>query len=101
MFKIGDKVSLNKGITIGTVIRLTDKKQDVVVDFGNFCQKFSQTGRSIGGDIWNFDYIYPLTDELKRKGYLSFSVADTKRDIKRIHCNKRSIVKRDNQGGRK
>ena len=69
MFKVGDKVSLNKGLTIGTVIRLTEKRQDVVVDFGKFCQKFSQTGRSLGGDVWHFDYIYPLTDELKQKVY--------------------------------
>ena len=67
IFKVGDKVSLNKGLTIGTVIRITEKRQDVVVDFGRYCEKFSQTGREIGGDSWHYDTIYPLTEEIEKE----------------------------------
>ena len=68
MFKVGDKVSLNKGLTIGTVIRITEKRQDVIVDFGRYCKKFSRTGSEIGGgDSWHFDIIYPLTEKLEKE----------------------------------
>ena len=67
MFTVGDKVVLNDGICIGTVIRLTDKRQDVVVDFGRIHRKFSQTGREVGGDRWSCNRIQPLTDELQKK----------------------------------
>ena len=67
IFKVGDKVSLNKGLTIGTVIKITEKRQDVVVDFGRYCKKFSQTGREIGGDTWYSDTIYPLTEALEKE----------------------------------
>ena len=44
MFKVGDKVSRNKTQCIGTVVKITDKRKDVVVDFGNFKETYTQNG---------------------------------------------------------
>ena len=67
MFKVGDKVSLNKTEYIGKVVRITEKRQDVVVAFnnGNYA-KFNQSGREIGGDVWHCNFIYHLTAEIEK-----------------------------------
>lgn len=68
MFKVGDKVSRNKTQCIGTVVKITDKRKDVVVDFGNFKETYTQNGwtRSSSG-VWNSSCIYLLTEELKKE----------------------------------
>ena len=57
-FAVGDKVVLNYrkvlNPTIGTVIRVTDKRNDVVVDFDGFQQTFDCYGRSKSDDILSY-----------------------------------------------
>ena len=60
-FKVGDKVILNNARKIGTVIKITDKRKDVIVDFGNYKETFRYDGMS-KGDIWYRDRIRIIDD---------------------------------------
>lgn len=66
-FKVGDKVVTTRSRVIGTVIRITPKRKDVVVDFGNYQSTFLPDGWERGGDIWFATIIEPLTPEIERE----------------------------------
>ena len=68
MFKVGDKVVTTRSRAVGTVIRITPKRKDVVVDFaGNYQRVFRSDGLERGGDIWSATIIEPLTPEIARE----------------------------------
>lgn len=67
MFKVGDKVSRNRTQCIGTVVKITDKRKDVVVDYGNFKETYAKDGWEKSSNIWNSSRIYLLTEELKKE----------------------------------
>lgn len=73
MFKVGEKVVSNSysnsSKTIGTVIRVTQKRKDVVVDFGNYEETYNKDGKSKNNEIWFRSYIEPLTPELEKEIY--------------------------------
>ena len=68
-FKVGDKVVTTRSRVIGTVIRITPKRKDVVVDFGNYQSIFRPDGWQKGEDIWSSmsTIIEPLTPEIERE----------------------------------
>ena len=71
-FKVGDKVITEPfgGIgtrSIGTIIKITPKRQDIVVDFGNYQETFDKTGWQKGRDVYYRDFIKLLTPEIKKE----------------------------------
>lgn len=70
-FKIGDKVIRNYRsgypTSIGTVVNITKKRGDVVVDYGNYKEKYASDGWQRGGDIWSHSYIRLLTPEIEEE----------------------------------
>lgn len=67
MFKVGDKVVTTRSRVVGTVIRITPKRKDVVVDFGNYQRVFGSDGWEKGADVWSLTMIEPLTPEIARE----------------------------------
>ena len=65
-FNVGDKVSRNKTACIGTVVKITEKRKDVVVDYGNFKETYNLSGWQKGADVWTGSMIYLLTPELEK-----------------------------------
>ena len=70
-FNIGDKVIRNYDIglptSIGTVVNITKKRRDVVVDYGNYKETYSSDGWQRGGDIWTRSTIKLLTPEIQEE----------------------------------
>ena len=69
-FKIGDKVIRNYGTSlptsIGTVVNITQKRGDVVVDYGNYKETYNSNGWQ-RGDIWTSSHIQLLTPEIEER----------------------------------
>ena len=71
-FKIGDKVVRNYnrghgGTSIGTVVKITPKRKDVVVDFGGYEETYALNGwQKKSGDIWTRSMITLLTPEIQQ-----------------------------------
>lgn len=63
-FKVGDKVVTLKSRKIGTVVNITPKRKDVVVDFGRYKTNFDINGRQKGADVWYAKHIELLTPEI-------------------------------------
>ena len=71
-FKVGDKVvrynTIGSRDVIGTVVKITDKRKDVVVDYGNFKETYDQTGYEKGVSNWWYkSSIKLLTPEIEEK----------------------------------
>ncbi len=70
-FNVGDKVITKCfGIgsrSIGTIIKITPKRQDIVVDFGSYTETFDKTGWQKGGDPWYKSSIKLLTPEIEKE----------------------------------
>ena len=58
-FNVGDKVA--DGYEIGTIVKITPKRRDITVDFGNYKREYDKTGWR--GETWHRTYIEPLTVE--------------------------------------
>lgn len=58
-FNVGDKVA--DGYSIGTIVKITPKRRDITVDFGNRKLQYDKTGWR--GETWHRTYIEPLTEE--------------------------------------
>ena len=69
--KIGDKVIRNyrtRGSSkIGTVVNITKKRRDIVVDYGTYKETYRSDGIQKGCDIWSASYIKPLTPEIEEE----------------------------------
>lgn len=70
-FKIGDKVIRNYRsgypTSIGTVVNITKKRRDVVVDYGNYKETYASDGWRRGGNVWSHSYIQLLTPEIEEE----------------------------------
>ena len=66
-FKVGDKVILEKSKTVGTVTRVTPKRGDIVVDFGNYQATFDKSGWDKNSDAWYSSRIVLLTPEIEKE----------------------------------
>jgi len=55
-FKVGDKVVRNYkydlgSVSIGTVIKITPKRNDIIVDYGHYKETYNKDGYT-KGDVW-------------------------------------------------
>lgn len=70
-FNIGDKVirDYKNGMyaSIGTVVNITEKRGDVVVDYGHYKETYRSDGRGKGGSAWMAPTIQLLTPEIREK----------------------------------
>ena len=65
-FEVGDEVVTQRG-RVGKVVRITPKTKRVVVDFGNYENRFYQDGRQITDDVWFRTSIMHMTPEIRRE----------------------------------
>lgn len=70
--KVGDRVisCYIRGFTpfVGTVVKITEKRKDIVVDYGRFKETYSSDGWEKGSDKWfNRSYIKVLTPEIEEQ----------------------------------
>ena len=67
MFEVGQKVVIKTrhgyGM-IGTVLKITDKRKDVVVQFPTCKVSYNERGFEKGADVWSMSYIVPLTEDI-------------------------------------
>jgi len=93
-FNIGDKVIRNYNnslpTSIGTVVNITKKRGDVVVDYGNYKETYRPDGWQRGKDVWTHSQIELLTPEIEerihqinliRKCHDTFEKKREKRDL--------------------
>lgn len=69
-FKVGDKVVKNyngKNCTgdIGTVIKITQKRKDIIVDFGDYKETYRSNGYTKSTNAWYTNHIEHLTPEME------------------------------------
>ena len=65
-FEVGDEVVTQQG-RIGKVVRITPKTNRVVVDFGDYEDRFYQDGWQISDDIWYRTRIMHMTPEIRQE----------------------------------
>ena len=65
-FEVGDEVVTQRG-RIGKVVRIIPKAKRVVVDFGNYEDRFYPDGYQITDDIWYRTRIMHMTPEIRQE----------------------------------
>lgn len=70
-FRVGDKVVRNYrydlgSVSIGTVVKITPKRNDIIVDYGHYKETYSKDGYT-KGDVWSRSYIRVLTPEIEKE----------------------------------
>ncbi len=69
--KVGDKVVLYNhfgcALSVGIVVKITEKSKDIVVDFGQYKETFSSDGWGKDRDIWYSSQIFLLTPEIEKQ----------------------------------
>ena len=69
--KIGDRVIRNYNnslpTAIGVVVKITQKRGDYVVDYGNYKETYMYDGWERGGDVWSRSHIQLLTPEIEER----------------------------------
>ena len=70
-FSVGDKVvCCHYGYgekQIGTVVRVTEKRKDIIVDFGRYKETFGADGFRKSSDVWHNSYLKLLTPEIEEE----------------------------------
>ena len=70
-FHVGDKVVRNyqsdNSCAVGTITKITEKRKDVVVDFGSYIERYDLNGWQKTGDVWFMSRIYLLTPEIEKE----------------------------------
>lgn len=110
-FNIGDKVIRNYrtslSTSIGTVVNITKKRGDVVVDYGNYKETYRSNGWQRGGDIWTRSKIQLLSPEIQeeiRKINLIQKCWDTfakKKDLTADQAERILVILTEGDGGRR
>lgn len=70
-FKVGDKVIRNYkydfgSVSVGTIIKITPKRSDIVVDYGHYKETYDKDGYT-KGDVWSTSFIRVLTPEIEKE----------------------------------
>ena len=65
-FEVGDEVVTNRG-RVGRVVRITPKTKRVVVDFGDYEERYYPDGSEITNDVWYRTYIRHMTAEIRKE----------------------------------
>ena len=70
-FKVGDRVVRNYepgySCAIGTITKITEKRKDVVVDYGDYQERYDLHGWQKGSEIWFMSHIGLLTPEIEKE----------------------------------
>ena len=70
MFEVGQRVVIKTrhgyGM-VGTVLRITEKRKDVVVQFSNYKANYGLDGWEKGADVWSMSRIVPLTEDVEEE----------------------------------
>lgn len=86
-FKVGDKVELhNRWGTpnIGKIIKITEKRKDITVDFGTYTAIFDSRGWEKGHDVYHKTYISKLTPEREREILDDRLITFCKKEVERV-----------------
>ena len=70
MFEVGQKVVIVRQHgygEVGTVLRITEKRKDVVVQFSDYKANYGLDGWEKGNDVWSMTRIVPLTADIEEK----------------------------------
>lgn len=70
MFEPGQKVVIktrNGYGMVGTVLKITEKRKDVVVQFPTYKVSYNERGFEKGADVWSRSYIVPVTEDIAEK----------------------------------
>ena len=70
-FKVGDRVVRNYNSNIhkyiGTIIKITEKRGDIVVDYGHFQERYDRSGWQKSDNCFYRSYINLLTPEIEEE----------------------------------
>ena len=70
MFEVGQKVVIRGrhgyGM-VGTVLKITEKRRDVVVQFPTCKVSYNEMGFKRNADVWSMSYIVPLTEDIEEE----------------------------------
>lgn len=70
MFEPGQKVVIKTrhgyGM-VGTVLKITEKRKDVVVQFPTCKVSYNERGFERGADVWSMSYIVPFTEDIEKE----------------------------------
>ena len=66
---VGEKIISvgSYGRIIGTVVKITDKRKDITVDFGGYTIIYDNRGWQKSRDSWHRDYLQVLTPEIEKE----------------------------------
>jgi len=70
MFEVGQKVVIKIGNgygEVGTVLRITEKRKDVVVQFPNYKASYDLRGWEKCSDVWSMTRIVPVTADVEKE----------------------------------
>lgn len=70
MFEVGQKVVIKTRHgygEVGTVLRITEKRKDVVVQFPNYKANYGLDGWEKGSDVWSMTKIVPVTADVEEE----------------------------------
>lgn len=70
-FRVGDKVVRSYrydlgSVSIGTVVKITPKRNDIIVDYGHYKETYNKNGYT-KGDVWSRSSIRVLTPEIEKE----------------------------------
>ena len=52
---------------VGTVLKITEKRKDVVVQFPTCKVTYNERGFERGADVWSMSYIVPHTEDIEKE----------------------------------
>ena len=86
-FKVGDEVELHNrwgSPHIGKIIKMTEKRKDITVDFGTYTEIFDSRGWEKKRDVYYKTYISKLTPERKREILDDRLITFCKKKVERV-----------------
>lgn len=85
-FAVGDEV-VTAYWQVGKVIRITPKARRVVVNFGNYEERFYPDGMLIDSDPYRYDRIRHMTPEIKRELEDRKAIKACKDALRKVNIN--------------
>lgn len=85
-FKVGDKVEFKNrwdGSSIGIITKITEKRKDITVDFGQKTALFDSHGWQKGCDVYYRGYIRILTPEREREIHNTRLIESCKKEVEK------------------
>lgn len=96
-FKVGDRVVRNYNSNIhkyiGTIIKITEKRGDIVVDYGHFQERYDRSGWEKGDNYFYRSYITLLTPEIEEELRKEKVISECKQKMENIKLTYERAVK--------